>query len=102
MDINDPRMTIRRLRNFFERLPYDSETYLDIAKVPREAREWDANTWLLANVIDMLQAVDWHLVAANSKRPPHPPKPFPRPELKVKHTKKKMWPGKTIIDKGIS
>lgn len=101
MDINHPTMTVRRLRNFFDRLPVDSETLNDIAGVPREARIWDVNTWMLANVIDGLASVSWHVIAANSKNKPKPPKPYPRPETKkkVKNTKP-IWPGKTIIDKG--
>jgi hypothetical protein len=101
MDINDPRLTIRRLRNFFNRLPVDSETLSDIAEVPRATRAWDINTWMLANLGDLLQAIDWHLIAANSKRPPPPPKPLSRPEIKEKpRLKKKAWPGKTIVDRG--
>jgi hypothetical protein len=102
MDILDPRLTIRRLRNFFDRLPADSETLNDIAEIPRITRTWDVNTWMLANVMDILQAIDWHIIAANSKRTPNPPKPVHRPELKTpsKATKKKAWPGKTIIDRG--
>lgn len=102
MDILDPRLTIRRLRNFFDRLPADSETLNDIAEVPRITRTWDVNTWMLANVVDILQAVDWHIIAANSKRVPSPPKPVTRPEIKTPRatTKKKAWPGKTIVDRG--
>ncbi len=101
MDINDPRMTIRRLRNFFDRLPLDSETLNDIAEVPREARIWDVNTWMLANIIDGLQSVSWHIIATNSRNKPRPPKPYPRPETSKKKVKTKAkWPGKTIIDKG--
>lgn len=101
MDILDPRLTIRRLRNFFDRLPADSETLNDIAEVPRLTRTWDVNTWMLANVVDILQAVDWHIIAANSKRAPAPPKPVSRPDTKTpsKATKKKAWPGKTIVDR---
>lgn len=102
MDILDPRLTIRRLRNFVDRLPVDSETLNDIAEIPRPARAWDVNTWMLANLGDILQAVDWHLIAANSKRPPAPPKPLSRPDTKkvTKTKKKQAWPGKTIVDRG--
>lgn len=98
VDIN--KCSVRRMRNLWERLPVDSETNYDIAETPKEARGWDMNTYMLANVIDTLQALDWHFIAANSKRPPKPPKPFKRPELKKKEPKPKgFWPGKTIIDK---
>lgn len=100
LDINDPSVTVRRLWAFFSRLPSDSQTINDINEVPRMTREWNVNTWMLANVIDALQAVDWHIIAANSKRTPKPPKPFPRPETKKRIVSKKMWPGKTIVDKG--
>jgi hypothetical protein len=101
MDINDPRMTVRRLRNFVERLPISSETLNDIGEVPRASRAWNVNTWMLANVVDALGMVDWHIIAANSQRVPAPPKPFPRPEIKKqKPITKKLWPGKTIIDRG--
>src|ERR1044072_145681 len=103
MDINDPRMTVRRLRNFFFRLPIDSETVNDMAEVPREARAWNVNTWMLANVVDGLQSVSWPIIAANSKRAPKPPKAYPRPAIKkIVKTKKNIWPGRTIIvDKGV-
>lgn len=84
----------------FFRLPYDSETKFEIGEVPEEARLWSVNTYMLANVIDMLQALDWHFITANSKRAPSPPKPFKRPAIKKEYPKPKgYWPGKTIIDK---
>lgn len=102
MDINDPRMTIRRLRNFFERLPSSSETISDIHDVTRESREWSPEMWMLANIFDGINHLDWVTIASNSRQAPKPPKNFPRPEVKkVVKTKKTMWPGKTIIDKGV-
>lgn len=102
MDINDPRMTVRRLRNFFQRLPSNSETIADIQNLTREAREWSPEMWMLANIFDGITHLDWVTIAANSKHAPRPPKLFPRPELKkVVKTKKNIWPGKTIIDKGV-
>lgn len=102
MDINDPRMTVRRLRNFFQRLPSNSETIADIQNLTREAREWSPEMWMLANIFDGITHLDWVTIAANSKHAPKPPKLFPRPELKkVVKTKRNIWPGKTIIDKGV-
>lgn len=89
------------MRNLWERLPEDCETNYDIAEVPRESRGWDINTYMIANVVDILQALDWHFIAANSKHAPKPPKPFKRPELKKIEPKPKpkgYWPGKTIVD----
>jgi hypothetical protein len=94
-------MTIRRLRNFLFRLPPDSETLQDISEVPKEARTWSPEVWMLANVYDAVSHLDWVTIAANSKHAPKPPKPFPRPELKKRVvTKKNIWPGRTIVDKG--
>lgn len=106
LDINDESVTVRRLWNFFNRLPSTSETIADIQDLSREARTWSPEMYLLANIIDCLQAVDWHVIASASKRPPRPPKPFPRPST-TRVTKKKLWPGKTIVelpskDKGVS
>lgn len=102
VDINDPRVTVRRLWNFFSRLPVSSETVNDIAEVPREARYWDANTWMLANVYDAVAHLDWVTITAHSKHAKKPPKPFPRPETKkIVKTKKNIWPGRTIVDKGV-
>lgn len=99
VDINE--CSLRRMRNLYFRLPNTCETKYDIAETPRESRVWDIDTYMLANVIDAIQAMDWHLIAANTKHPPKPPKPFPRPELKKKEAKPKgFWPGKTIVDKG--
>lgn len=101
VDINDPRLTVRRLRNFVTRLPVDSEVLNDMANIPREARTWDKNTYMLANIFDAVAHLDWVTIASNSKHAPKPPKPFPRPELKKRVvTKKNIWPGKTIVDKG--
>lgn len=102
MDINDPRMTVRRLRNFFFRLPYKSETMMDIAEIQKEARVWDPNTYMLANIYDAITHLDWVTVSVNSKHAQRPPKVYPRPELKkIVKTKRNMWPGKTIVDKGV-
>jgi hypothetical protein len=100
-DINHPLMTIRRLRNFFLRLPIDSETLNDIAEVSREARAWNVNTWMLANILDAVAHLDWVTIASNSRNTPRPPKPFDRPAMKkIVKSKKAMWPGKTIVDRG--
>lgn len=101
LDINNETVTIRRLWNFFSRLPVDSETVNDIAGVPRETRSWNVNTWMLANILDAVTHLDWVTIASNSKRAPKPPKPFQRPPTKkVVKTKKTIWPGRTIVDKG--
>lgn len=100
VDINE--CSLRRMRNLYFRLPPQCHTSWDIAETPPEARIWNINTYMLANVIDAIQGMDWHLIAANSKRPPKPPKPFKRPETKKKINTPKpkgFWPGKTIVDK---
>ena len=100
MDINDPRLSIRRLRNFVDRLPDNSELVREVAKLGPEARDWDSNTYMLANLLDVMMALDWHTVAAHSKNKPKPPKPFPRPKPKETVRKQKpVWPGKTIVDR---
>ena len=100
MDINDERMTIRRLRNFVDRLPDNSELVREVAGLGQESRDWDTNTYMLANLLDVLQGLDWHFIAANSKTKPKPPKPFPRPKPKETVKKQKpVWPGKTIVDR---
>lgn len=89
------------MRNLYFRLPIHSETRFDMADVPLESRAWDMNTYMIANAIDAILALDWHFISANSKHPPKPPKPFPRPEIKKKEKKPKgFWPGKTIAAKG--
>lgn len=98
-------MTVRRLRNFFDRLPIDSETLNDLAEVPRASRVWDVNTYMLANVFDAIAHLDWVSVAKASKRAPRPPKAYPRPSLKKvekQKQKKAIWPGKTIVDRGVA
>jgi hypothetical protein len=100
-DVN--KVSLRRMRNLFFRLPYNSDVHFEINETPAEARIWTPDTYMLANLIDIMNAVDWHIIAANSKNPPRPPKPFKRPET-TKTSKlekpKGYWPGKTIIDKG--
>jgi hypothetical protein len=58
---------------------------------------------MLANIFDGIAHLDWVTMAANSRHGSgKPPKPFPRPEIKkIVKNKKTMWPGKTIIDKGV-
>lgn len=100
MDINDDSLSVRRLRNFVDRLPDNSELVREVAKLGQEARDWDTNTYMLANILDILMALDWHTIAAHSKNKPSPPKPFPRPKPKVPQVKSKpVWPGKTIVDR---
>lgn len=91
------------MRNLYFRLPPQSHTNWEIADVPEEARLWDINTYMLANLIDAIMALDWHFISANSRRAPRPPKPFDRPKTKkVEKKKKGFWPGKTIMDKGVN
>jgi hypothetical protein len=101
-DIN--LISLRRMRNLLERLPYNSEVHLDYNEVPFEARQWSIDTHMKANLIDAVRAMDWHLIAVNTKNPPKPPKPIYRPETVKKITPEKKpkgyWPGRTIIDKG--
>lgn len=100
LDINDESITVRRLWSFYNRLPYTSETMGEMAGLTREEKVWSPDMYLLANMIDCIQALDWHFIAANSKSKPRPPKPYPRPQGK-RTTTKKLWPGKTIVDKGV-
>lgn len=101
MDINDENLTIRRLWNFFNRLPHTSQTLSDIADMSNEERIWSPEMYMLANVVDAVQALDWHFIAANSRSTPRPPKRIDRPVGKTRNvTKKKVWPGKTIVDRG--
>jgi hypothetical protein len=101
LDINHESVTVRRLWNFFDRLPASSETMSDILELTKEERTWSPEMYMQANIIDCIQALDWHFVAANSKNKPKPPKPIQRPEGKARQvTKKKLWPGKTIVDRG--
>jgi hypothetical protein len=97
-DINE--ISLRRMRNLFFRLPHNSETYSEINETPLEARIWDVNTYMLANVIDTLEAIDYHFISSKKKNPGKPPKPFKRPGLKAQPKKKMVWPGKTIVDRG--
>lgn len=99
VDINE--CSVRRMLNLYSRLSFDSETSYDMNNVPSEARTWGVDTYMLANVIDMLRVVDWRLIAVNSKRPPSPPKPIKRPKMsEVKKTSRNFWKGKTIVDNG--
>lgn len=100
MDILDERLTIRRLRNFWDRLPLESETKQDLAGIERDARLWDKNTWMLANILDGVNSTTYAIIAANSKNKPRPPKPYERPELIKKKKTKPLYLGKTIVDKG--
>lgn len=100
LDINE--VGLRRMRNLFERLPYNSEVHFEINDTPEEARFWDIDTYMLANIFDIINALDWHTIAANTKHPPKPPKPIKRPNLKRPEKKAKgFWPGRTIVDKGV-
>ena len=80
-------LTIRRLRNIIDRLDSESELAVEMSGITREQRAWKRpETWLLANIQDCLQALDYHFVLANSeqgKGPKHPPKPIPRPGAKA-------------------
>lgn len=99
VDIN--KISVRRMRNLYERLPYDSDTFAEIAEVNPESRAWSPETYMLANVIDAVNYVAWSVQAANSKRPPRRPKPVDRPKItkpKPKN-KKTAWPGRTLVQK---
>lgn len=45
---------------------------------------WSVESHLLAGLIDAVNQTTWMVAAANSKRPPARPKPFPRPGGKAK------------------
>lgn len=87
------------MRNLFQRLPLDSETYAEINDMPIEARTWNPEVYMLANVVDAVMYTAWSVQAANSKRPPKKPKPITRPSLTKKQPAKKRWPGKTIVQR---
>lgn len=99
-DINT--ISLRRMRNLYFRLPAECETFYDIEEITKEARQWNVDTYMLANLFDVMNAVDYHIIASNSKNPPKPPKPIQRPKLKVEKKSPKLWPGKTIVEKGVS
>ena len=54
-----------------------------IAAVPRSDIEfWDMNTYLLANVVDLLAAGNWQRSGGKGRRP----KPLQRPTAPAQHT----------------
>lgn len=97
IDITD--VSLRRMRNLYERLPMDSETLSEIGEYTSEARMWNVNTYMLANIIDAVNYVAWSVQATASKHPPRKPKPIKRPDLTKTKSNKKMWPGRTIVQK---
>jgi hypothetical protein len=95
VDINE--CSLRRLRVLYEGLPYDSLTNQEIGDMPDEARLWDVNTYMQANILDQLAWIQWSIAASNSKHPPRKPKPIARPKLTNKRPEKKArWVGKTV------
>ena len=56
---------------------------MEAGKVPQAQKIWRRqDTWLLANISDALNALDYHFLCANSEKgqgPKKPPEPFPRP-----------------------
>lgn len=53
-----------------------------VREVAPEAAPWlgtERIQSMLADLIDLVGILDWHIVSANSKRKPRRPKPYPRP-----------------------
>jgi hypothetical protein len=71
-----------------------SQLAMEVGKVPEAARTWpDQNTWLLANVLDVVSSLDYHFMLANSEKgqgPKKPPEPFPRPTDPPKKPRKRL------------
>lgn len=69
-------------------------------------RLWTTTDYLLAMVVDLLQASNWQFASAHSKHRPRKPKPVPRPrdlaeKKRARAEAKPFWPGRTIkVKKG--
>lgn len=70
----DPHQaTMRRVRVLLRRLPPGEWQAGD------GPAAWSREAWLLADVVDAVNTTSWLVAAANSKRPPERPNPYPRP-----------------------
>lgn len=69
-------MSPRRLALLISALPPDSAT-----RIAQNGRRplWGTTEYLLADVYDAIQWVQWTLVARDAKRRPDVPTPYPRP-----------------------
>lgn len=75
-DPRNPDLPWDELRDLVSFLPRESAT---VRVVEGERARWGEVEHLLAVVIDVLNGQAWQFAAANSKKKPKRPKPYPRP-----------------------
>jgi hypothetical protein len=85
LDVFDPDsgVTPRLLLAYIDALPPDSATAASMRGGP-QFRGWNTNAYISAAIVDAISANTYAFITANSKRRPEKPKPFYRPQEKVK------------------
>lgn len=103
-DCDDPdsSFTLRRLFVIYKALPPRNAVSVKVAKLSPQAQIWDVNSYILANVFDAIESLNYSFRCANrGKNSPEPkkPKPHPRPdEAKPRKQTKfaRSFPGETV------
>ena len=71
--IDPHRATLRRVAVLLRRLPPGTW------QMGEGPAAWSREAWMLADVVDAVNATAWLIAAVNSKTKPERPKPYPRP-----------------------
>ena len=99
-DMEDPysSFTIRRLWVLFSALPARNAVSNAISSITREQAAWPIEAYILANVFDAIQALNYITQMANSPRgqKPQKPKQHPRPAGNSAKRIPDRFPGRTI------
>lgn len=80
--IPESGLTPLRVLAYIRNLPVGSATLAAI-RGGEQFRDWDVQTYMLANIVDVINHNTYAFVAANSKKKPKPPKPVDRPVSRV-------------------
>jgi hypothetical protein len=101
-DDEDSTFTLRRLWVLYSGLPLRNLVSAAAAKLSREELSWSVTDFVLANVYDAVQSLDYTTKKINAPKGTNvaKPKPHPRPSRAVVRSRGMAFPGKQIFDKG--
>jgi hypothetical protein len=71
-------VTPRHLLMYISALPFESSTMATL-RGDGHGTSWSPDTYMLANVVDLIAWGNYQFVSANSKKKPKAPKPIDRP-----------------------
>lgn len=102
MDDPESTFTLRRLWVMYKALPSRNSVNFAVAKMSEDEKLWTADTYVLANIFDILQKLSYITLCSvlpKGEKKPQQPKPHPRPGRAGAVAKVSNFPGRTVYVK---